>query len=509
MRKHGFFALLLAAALHAQAQLPSGSVAPNFTATDLNGQTWSLYERLDAGKIVVLEVSATWCPPCWSYHNGHALQNLYNQRGPSGTDQAMVFFVEGDPVTNVNCLYGPTGCNNSTLGNWVAGSPFPIINDHTIANAYQVKYYPTIFVICPNRKAYEVGQWSAADLWAQAQTCPVAFGDNNAGIFDFSVGTPLREVCGDLDLEPRFSLVNLGTQALTQATAALRWNNTTVQTIQWAGHLDQYGEAVIVFDKHALNAAGTLETRLTAINYAPTDDDPANNVRTETFAEAVKLNGPKVLLKIRTDQYGAETYWELRDEQGTVLDSGGNQAIGPNGGGKFISISGGPGAYGNNLIIRDTLYLPEPGCYSLHFVDAYGDGMCCAYGNGYYRLHNLDDPITPILSGGTFRAYDDRAFSIGITTALTEPAADAWEVHLFPNPTADRLNVELTLPQPTILAFSIVNVLGQTVLALPAEPAASGEVFQTLDVGTLPAGLYGLRIQTGTQQATRMFVVRR
>lgn len=509
MGKHGFFALLLAAALHAQAQLPPGSVAPDFTATDLSGQTWNLYERLDAGKIVVLEVSATWCPPCWSYHNGHALQNFYNQRGPSGTDRAMVFLVEGDPATNVNCLYGSAGCNNSTLGNWVAGTPFPIINDHTIANAYQVTYFPTIFVICPNRKAYEVGQWNAADLWAQAQTCPVAFGNNNAGIFDFSVGTPLREVCGDLDLEPRFSLVNLGTQALTQATAALRWNNTTVQTIQWNGHLDQYGEAVIAFDKHALNAAGTLEARLTAVNYAPTDDDPANNARTETFAEAAKLNGPKVLLKLRTDQYGAETYWELRDGQGNVLDSGGNQAVGPNGGGKFTGISGGPGAYGNNLIIRDTLHLPEPGCYSLHFVDAYGDGMCCAYGNGYYRLHNLDDPITPILSGGAFRAYDDRAFSVGMITAVQEPDGDAWEMHLFPNPTADRLNVELTLPQPTILALSIVNVLGQTVLALPAEPAGNGEVFQTLDVSALPVGLYGLRIQTGTRQTTRMFVVRR
>lgn len=509
MTKHWVLALLMTAVLRVQAQLPSGATAPNFTATDLNGQTWNLYDLLDAGKIVVLEVSATWCPPCWAYHNGHAMQQFYHQHGPSGTGKAMVLFVEGDPATNVNCLYGTAGCNNYTPGNWVAGVPFPIINDHTIAEAFQVKYYPTIFVICPNKKAYEVGQWSAADLWAQAQTCPVAFGDNNAGIFDFSAGTPLREVCGDLEIQPRFSLVNLGTQALSQAVADLRWNNTTVQTITWNGNLDRYGEATITFDKHWLHAGGTLEARLTAVNYANTDDDPANNAHTENFILAKNFIGPKVLLKMRTDQYGAETYWELRDDQGTVLDSGGNQAVGPNGGGKFTGITGGPGAYGNNLVIRDTLHLPGPGCYSLHIVDAYGDGMCCNYGNGYYRLYNLDDPAVPLVSGGTFRAYDDRMFSVGLTTAVVQPTAQDRDILLFPNPASEQMTLEITLPHATQLALSVANTLGQTVLLQPAESVQPGECQRTLNIGALPAGLYWLHIRTDDRQISKKFVVRR
>jgi len=42
----------------AQAQLASGSLAPDFTGTDLNGNTYNLYEILGSGKTVVMDISA-------------------------------------------------------------------------------------------------------------------------------------------------------------------------------------------------------------------------------------------------------------------------------------------------------------------------------------------------------------------------------------------------------------------------------------------------------------------
>ncbi|MBK8371355.1 MAG: PKD domain-containing protein [Saprospiraceae bacterium] len=149
----------------AKAALPNGTVAPNWTLTDLNGNTHNLYNILNSGKHVVIDFSATWCPPCWSYHNSHALSTLWNLYGPNGSNEIMVFFIEGDITTNTACLYGTAGCQGGTQGNWVAGTPYPIIDLLTseVRNQYQISYWPTIYGIrAQDKRVFEVGQKSVA-----------------------------------------------------------------------------------------------------------------------------------------------------------------------------------------------------------------------------------------------------------------------------------------------------------------------------------------------------------
>ncbi|MBK8555135.1 MAG: T9SS type A sorting domain-containing protein [Lewinellaceae bacterium] len=487
------------------AQLPQGATAPDFTATDLNGQSWHLYELLEAGKPVVLEISATWCPPCWAYHNSHALQNFYAIHGPSGDNTVQVLFVEGDPATNLNCLYGNAGCNSTTPGNWVAGTNYPIINDDVIADLYEVDYFPSIFVICPNKKVYEIGQLNASALWEAAMECPVAKGTNNAGIFQYDKGTPLHEVCGAVALQTHFTLINLGSNPLTSAQIERRWNNQFVDTILWTGYLPTYGEAPIAFDPFSIDDPGTLKSSVLYINNS-SDDDPSNNIRNDLFSDASYFNSPQVLLKLRTDAYGAETYWELRDENGQVLDQGGNLNVGPDGGGMFPGgISGGPGAYGNNILIKDTLQLPGPGCYSLHIVDAYGDGMCCNFGNGYYKLYDLDNQVLPLISGGEFRANDDRGFGVDISSGANITATTGPEIHLFPNPADEQVQVEITLPHPGQTSLSLRNSMGQ--LIWNANTPDTGLQRWLIPTQNLPTGIYVFELRTDSQWLRRKVLV--
>ena len=48
----------------ANAQLADGSIAPDWTLTDINGTSHNLYSLLDNGYSVVIDLNATWCGPC-------------------------------------------------------------------------------------------------------------------------------------------------------------------------------------------------------------------------------------------------------------------------------------------------------------------------------------------------------------------------------------------------------------------------------------------------------------
>jgi hypothetical protein len=169
MRKYLLSILFFVALMdihNVKAQLANGSAAPDWTLTDLNGNSWNLHAILDQQKSAILDFSATWCSICWNYHNTNALKTTYNNYGPSGTNKSTVFFIEPDLSTSVQCLSGTAGCTGGTKGDWTAGTPYPIINltNNTVSSAYQIFGYPTVLGISPDKRVWQVGTASAATL---------------------------------------------------------------------------------------------------------------------------------------------------------------------------------------------------------------------------------------------------------------------------------------------------------------------------------------------------------
>ena len=61
--RHLLATLALCATTIGFSQLPNGSVAPDFTITDIEGEEHNLYSYLDSGYAVIIDFSATWCGP--------------------------------------------------------------------------------------------------------------------------------------------------------------------------------------------------------------------------------------------------------------------------------------------------------------------------------------------------------------------------------------------------------------------------------------------------------------
>lgn len=140
-----------------------GAVASNFTQTDLKGVSHDLYTYLNAGKVVVVDMSATWCGPCWSFHQAHYLKDLYTEFGPSGTNEVVIIFYEDDVNTTLADLNGTT---SASQGDWVTGVPYPIINATKSLPTEYGSGYPTVSVICPKDKKIKSNLASLSSLSA-------------------------------------------------------------------------------------------------------------------------------------------------------------------------------------------------------------------------------------------------------------------------------------------------------------------------------------------------------
>lgn len=177
LMKNVLLVLTLVLYIQSNAQLPDGSVAPDFTLEDIvDTNSYNLYSYLNQGKTVFIEIFAAHCPSCWAYHEANIMKDLYNAYGPDGTDEVMVFALEYDQYNFYEHFIG-IGDPWNTAGNWLEGTPYPIFDvegaDRSVFTDYDVQFYPLIFKVCPNKLTERMStSLSVSELYQKVQECP-------------------------------------------------------------------------------------------------------------------------------------------------------------------------------------------------------------------------------------------------------------------------------------------------------------------------------------------------
>lgn len=194
--------VLLLAVSVMSAQMPNGTAAPDWTVTDVYGGTHTLSSITASGKAVGLKFSATWCGPCWTYHNQHHMRTAYENWGPNGTDEIEMFYMEASPSTNQACLFGQSGCVGGTQGDWVTGTPYHTVHlegaNQGLGNTYQILGYPTLYAISPDMRVYWIGNWGGATASVWEDWLIESFSlEATAATFDAVCGGD-----GEIDLDP-------------------------------------------------------------------------------------------------------------------------------------------------------------------------------------------------------------------------------------------------------------------------------------------------------------------
>ncbi len=475
-------------------QLPNGSIAPDFTATDIDGIEWNLYQLLDEGMTVVLDFSATWCGPCWNYAQSGILEEMYAEFGPEGSGDVMIFYLESDDTTTADDLNG-TGA--ATTGNWVSITNFPIIdNASNIFDDYNNAYYPTIYTVCPDRTLVESGQGT----FNQHVAAAFAPCDNYVNGVAAPVMTYTGETssCGGSQWSATTQIVNVGEETITEMTIELTIGGSAQTPVNWTGSLE--AGATEIIDLGDFTDVGTLEISVAEVNGEEWD-----------LIQSVDIVGSEesttnIQVRVMTDNWPQETGWSITNSNGGVVEN--------------VD----PGAYtaADNLFTTDvTLDLNE--CYTFTMVDTYGDGLNASYwGNyadGYAQIVKVDgeSELGFVLDYQGSSGVWFEVIEVGMevtsetdpftTTSVGEINELSSSVSVYPNPFSGYTNLEFITPEAGDAYVVVYNLVGEKVIDMNLGSVAAGTQNIQLDFSSVNTGIYLLSVtasgETSTHRVTK------
>ncbi len=368
--------------------------AQTWTASDMNGVSYDLSNYTN--KATLVDISAHWCGPCWSWHTGGVMEELYHDFGPDGTDEFMVFFIDGDAGSSVSLLNGASG----SQGNWTTGTPYPLIGPNSqgssVASNYTFPGYPTLFLHCGTGIAPEIQRNEKWTFWSEVLNCSPAFQwQNDDATLLLHKG---MKIC-PLGNEPEVEIYNASAYVnLTSAQIELRDpSGTLIHTQQWQGNLVPAGHTMVTLN-YLITTPGTWTAKVVLPNGVIDTRPNGDEENIEVIAPLTNIH-TELTVNIVTDRYGSETTWSISDGSTTYMNGGPYNDLSANGTTPQTPVVGS---------------IPPNTCVTFMIEDSYGDGICCSWGNGSYIV---TDALGNVVSqGGTFGSLEEIKFETGSFT---------------------------------------------------------------------------------------------
>lgn len=551
MKKALALALWLAiASPSAFAQLPNGSIAPNWTLVDNNNVTWDLYTVLAQGKTVFIDVVTTWDQNGWNYHASGTLNQLNAAHGPSGSVDTMcaIFLIEGDGTTTNADLNG-TGSN--TYGDWVTGSTYNII-DLPLGTAqnqaygwttlYAISGFPTMYMICPNQLIYNIGQLPLANLVSSMNTCPYALD---------ALPTSTRPSYCATTINPEFTLKNNSSSvALTSCMIAYQIDAGAPQGYVWTGNLIAGGTTYVTLPSQTLALGNHLLTVGTSAPNGGTDDNANNDSATYNFFVASSVGTLAPYTQDFTISAFPYANWVISNPDTSVT-----WAHDPANGGcmKYDTYNYMLGVGEQDEAIVELLDLSLMSTATLTFdvahaqyspyIDALDLMVSTDCGATWTTLWSKSGATLATVAPTTVEftpasaaqwrtetvslaayvgqssvsfkfvatnGYSNNIYVDNIDIMTTTSVADAGttnEMNVFPNPADDNATIMLGLTATADVTINVYSMTGALVATRPMGTMTEGEHAIALETANLEAGMYIVEVASdGSRQSSRLIV---
>ena len=433
---------------------------------------------------------------------------------------------------------GPDAGGSATQGNWLNGVEYPVIplkmapNTTQFDNDYAIAYFPTVYMVCPNRLVYEVGQQTTANLYSAKSTCPQF--DNtqaNNALLISSNGLNAIYYCS-CTANPTVDLQNVGSATLTSATLTINFDGQT-STYDWTGSLGTYEKATVNLPQitSSVDGAHTYTVTVSTVN-GVNDPDTSWNTQTTTFNVAINptstsidedftngipsdwANGDGLLLtyNLNGNHGNAVCFNAFNFDNGTIAE-----LYLP-----FENLSG----FSSPVMLFDVAHKRFSSSYTERLRVQYSTNCGATWQNAYSKSGNNLSTSTGTITSNFIPSDDQwRTETVDLSDITdkddvvirfefrsgygnnvwidnvkvmngTDIEEIANDVNVYPNPATDMINI--TTPD-NVLRVEIFNMQGQLV------KAEAGEVNQ-ISVKDLANGIYTLKLTTDNGSSVHKIV---
>jgi hypothetical protein len=282
-------------------------------------------------------------------------------------------------------------------------------------------------------------------------------------------------------LVPQLAVASYGTNDITSLEIRYNVNDGPEQALNWNGNVGYLKIRQIELPQINFEVLdeNVLTIYLASVNGGG-DDYRINDTIRKSFERAPVVED-NVILMIKLDSNPEETTWEITNDEGLEIFSG--------------------GPYSNpNTLINLTLEFEVSDCYRFTIYDAAGNGL---QSPGFFTLFKGNPPI---ISGSAFGSMASVQFSGEVNVGIAhQPLPD--DVAIYPNPAMDAMQISLSTSQPADVDFLLMNQTGQVVHTIMPFRVEAGLHQTGIDLTRVPAGIYFLQMNLDGRRLIKKVIV--
>jgi len=318
----------------------------------------------------------------------------------------------------------------------------------------------------------------------------------------------LNPVCG----KPKLLVQNTGSNTLTAITFQYRVDGAAECQYTWTGSLASLQKAEIELPNvNWVNANFSNQkfyAEIIAVN-GTADEYSFNNTASSGYNMPVIHNIDTMYIELATNNFGAETGYQLLDGDGNIV------------------FQRAAGTLASNTLYTDRIGFAR-GCYTLKVTDSGKDGLSYwadpAAGSGYIKItrfvpqFGLFIPVKefgsefgnfinyPFIVGPNKENVDDNmTTSACVLSDVNNSMPTSFESSVFPNPNNGSFNVRLNFEKAQDVNCKVYNALGQLVCSKSFSQISSESSEIVLE--NKAKGIYIVQFETDTRRWSHKVIV--